>query len=257
MPSVALVSFLKVISLLGPVLIAGKLFRSGLYRRYPVFFAYFLFRVPNAIWPFFLDNNSNIYLHFWIVTEPVFWIFNILLVSELYRLVLEKHKGIYSLGRWFLYLGTGVSVTISALSLIPKIKPEMPQASRIIGYHFAAERGIDFSLAIFILLILLFLAVFHVPLVRNVKVHSAIYSVYFLSNTIGLLLRSIFGLRSKVEVDLLFMAASCGCMIAWLLLLNPKGEEVRSRAPTVDPGAETRLLHHLNSLNRTLLASGK
>ena len=255
MPSVALV--LKVVSLLGSVLVAGKLFRSGLYLRYPVFFAFFLFRVPNFVWPFFLDTNSNIYLHFWIVTESLFWVFYILLVLELYRLVLEKHKGIYSLGRWFLYLGTGVSVALSALSLIPKIKPEMPQASRIIGYYFAAERGIDFSLAIFILLILLFLAVFHVPLGRNVKVHSAIYSAYFLSNTIALLLRSIFGLRLKVEVDLLFTAASCGCMVAWLLLLNPKGEEVRFRAPSVDPGAETRLLRHLNSLNRTLLASGK
>src|SRR5438105_5298438 len=115
MPSVALV--LKVVSLLGSVLVAGKLFRSGLYLRYPVFFAFFLFRVPNFVWPFFLDTNSNIYLHFWIVTESLFWVFYILLVLELYRLVLEKHKGIYSLGRWFLYLGTGVSLALSSLSL--------------------------------------------------------------------------------------------------------------------------------------------
>jgi hypothetical protein len=258
MLSVALVSFLKIVSLLGSALIAVKLFRSRLYLRYKVFFAFFVFRVPNGTWPFFFDIKSNIYLHFWIVTEPLFWGFSIFLVVELYRLVLEKHKGIYTLGRWFMYLATALSVAISALSMLPKIKPEMPQASKIMGVFFATERGIDFSLAIFILLLLSFLVLFRVPLSRNVKVHSALYSVYFLSNTLGLLVRSIFGKHLMNEVDLFLMAASCGCLIAWLLLLNPSGERLLSSASGVSPGDETRLLLHLDALNRTLLeATGK
>jgi len=36
--------------------------------------------------------------------------------------------------------------------------PAMPQQSRIMGYLYATERGVDFSLALFILLILLILS---------------------------------------------------------------------------------------------------
>jgi hypothetical protein len=257
MLSVALLSILKVVSLLGSALTAARLFSIKLHLRYCIFFAYVVFRVPNGSWPLLLDNKSKNYLLWWMVTEPVLWIFYVLLVSELYRLVLEKYQGIYTLGRRFMYLSVAIAVVISALSLIPKINPQMPQRSRILGYFVAAERGIDFSLAIFILLILLFLAIFRVPLARNVRIHAAIYSVYFLSNTLVFLLRSLFGLSMHDEVNLLLMATSCGCLIAWLFLLSPKGEFVATPVQTVSPGDEQRILIHLDALNRTLLKSAR
>jgi hypothetical protein len=150
-----------------------------------------------------------------------------------------------------------VAITLSALSLIPKINPQTPQRSRILPYFIAAERGIDSSLAIFILLLLLFLVLFHVPLASNVRIHAAVYSVFFLSNTLVFLLRSVFGLRMKDEVDLLLMATSCGCLIAWLFLLSPKGETVPAPIRAVSPGEEQRILVHLEALNRTLLKSSR
>ena len=38
-------------------------------------------------------------------------VFYVLMVLELYRLVLEKYKGLYSLGRWALYLSLAISVS--------------------------------------------------------------------------------------------------------------------------------------------------
>lgn len=257
MDSAALVSFLKVVSIIGSALTAARLFRNGLSLRYKIFFAYVVFRVPNAAWTFFVDTKSKTYQFWWMILEPMLWVFYVLLVLELYRLVLEKYPGIYTLGRRFMYLGVGVSITISALSLIPKISPQTPQRSRILGYFIAAERGIDFSLAIFILLLLLFLVVFRVPLSRNVKVHAAIYSVYFLSNTMVFLLRSLFGLRMSDEMNILLVAASCGCLIAWLFLLSPGGELVAAPVARVSAGDEERILVHLDALNRTLLGSTK
>src|SRR5512135_2604637 len=99
MLSVALVSVLKALSLLASALTAARLFNNGLYRRYRIFFAYVLFRVPNGIWPFFLDAKTNSYLLWWTITEAILWVFYVLLVLELYRLVLDKYHGIYSLGR--------------------------------------------------------------------------------------------------------------------------------------------------------------
>jgi hypothetical protein len=253
MSSVALVSLLKIVSLLGSALTALKLFKSGLYRRYRVFFAYFVFRLVNGMWPIFLDVKSPKYFYFWVLTEPVLWVFYILMVFELYRLVLENHKGLYTLGRWAMYIGIGLSVIISALSLLPRITPAMPQQSRIIGYFFAAERGIDLSLAIFILLILFFLSRYPVPLSRNVVVHAVVYSIYFLSNTLVFLLKSLFGLRQMDEVNLLLMCASSGCVVAWLVLLTPKGEKTRTSAQRFGPEHEERVLQQLDSLNATLL----
>jgi len=257
MLSVALVSILKFVSLFGSALTAARLFQSGLYRQYPIFFAYVIFRVPNGTWAFFLGPKTNAYLLWWTVTGVLGWVFYLLLVLELYRLVLDKYKGIYTLGRRFVFLSVAVAVTISALSLIPKINPQTPQRSRILPYFLAAERGIDFSLAIFILLLLLFLAVFRVPLARNVQIHAAVYSIYFLSNTFVFLLRSVFGLRLKDQLDVLVMATSCGCLIAWLVLLSPKGESVPVPAGPVSRGEEQRILVHLEALNRTLLKASQ
>src|SRR6266576_365911 len=131
MTSVALVSFLKMVSLLGSVLMALQLYRTGLYLRYPIFFVYFIFRILNSIWPFFLEVSSSLYQQVWVLTEPIEVVFYVLMVVELYKLVLEKYKGLYSLGRWALYLSLAISVGISAITLLPRIKPSMAQRSKI------------------------------------------------------------------------------------------------------------------------------
>jgi hypothetical protein len=103
------------------------------------------------------------------------------------------------------------------------------------------------------LLMLFFLSRYPVPLSRNAAVHAAVYSIFFLSNTLGLILHSVFGLLLKNEVDMFFMGTSSACVIAWLVLLNPKGEEVRVTAPHFGHGDEKRILLQLDSLNSTLL----
>jgi len=144
-------------------------------------------------------------------------------------------------------------VVVSLLSLLPRITPAMPQQSRIMGYVYAAERGMDFSLAIFIVLILFFLTRYPVPLSRNVVVHAAVFSLFFLSNTFGLLLHSVFGLHLKNEVDMFLMGTSSACLVAWLFLLNAKGEKVRVSTLHFGRGDEARILLQLDSLNNTLL----
>src|SRR5207248_4908074 len=141
------------------------------HRRYPVFFWYFCFRVLNGLWPFFFDLKSNAYIYIWEATEPVNLIFYIWVVLELCALVLERHKGLYSLGRWAMALGMVISVGLSILTLLPKITPAMPQRSRSLGYFFATDRGVTFCLAIFLLLMLFLLSRYPVPLSRNVVLH--------------------------------------------------------------------------------------
>ena len=84
------------------------------------------------------------------------------MVAELFKLVLEKYKGLYTLGRWALYVqpGLAISVAISAISLLPKINPTLTRDSKYMFYLLATERGIQTGLAIFIVLILCFLQLF-------------------------------------------------------------------------------------------------
>src|SRR5215831_17422252 len=131
MTSVALVSYLQLISLLGSVLMVAHLYRTSLHRNYPIFFIYFIFRIPNSIWPLFLAVSSDRYQQVWVLTSPIVWAFYVLMVVELYKLVLEKYKGLYSVGRWALYASLAVSVGISAMTLLPRIKPSMAQRSKI------------------------------------------------------------------------------------------------------------------------------
>jgi|SRR5271157_150135 len=248
-----LLYFFQILTLLGSVLTVVKLYRTGLYRRYRMFFSLFLFQIPNTIWPLFIDIRSGLYEYFWAATEPVAWLLYGLVVLELYRLVLEKHRGLYSLGRWMMYLAIVVSVFFSILSLLPKFKPTTPLHSRTLGYFFATQRGVYFSLVLFILLILLFLSRYPIHLNRNVLVHAALYSIFFLCGTLGVLLRTIFGIRINDQVNLFLTGMSSICIFAWFFLLTKKGEESQTNLPLFGPEQERRALQQLDALNATLL----
>jgi hypothetical protein len=198
-------------------------------------------------------SSSNLYFYVFYYSEPIIILFYILVVVELYSLVLERYKGLYTLGRWAMYGAVVIASTISLVSLLPKIAPATPEPSKRLMYEYAAERGVDFALVIFILLIVWFLSRYPVPLSQNVVVHTAIYSVFFLSNTLVLLVRTLFGYQSGDAVNLILSAISAVCVMAWWLLLSAKGEEVRIHEPQLRPESEERILQQLDLLNATLL----
>jgi hypothetical protein len=254
----ALIRAFEIASIIGSVLVAAKLLITGLCRKYPVFFCFFLFQIPVNVLPYLVKNTSDQYAYFWVCQEPIQLIFYILVVRELFWLILRKHPGLLSLGRWAMYVAVAASVTISFLSLLPKITPAMPQRTKLLGYAFAAQRGVDLSLILFIVLMMLFISRYPIPLSRNVLVHASIYSVYFISCTFVLVLRAVFGIKSHEWLDLAITASTSACVFAWLFFLNPKGEEIGETLPAFSSEQEHRLLEHLDSLNATLLrVSGK
>lgn len=253
MPGSALVSILTVLSAVGSLAMAGRLWWVGLFRRYRFFFAYMLLLAVDGIIPFVLDYRSKLYLRVFLVEEVVSWILLALTLLEVYRLVLERHRGLYTLGRWAMYFALVVSILVSVLSLLPKIRPSMGYDDRLTSYAIGAERGIYLSLATFLLLILLFLSRYPVPLSRNVVVHAAIFSVYFISNTVVLLARALFGFHFNETSNTFYLGISVLCVYAWLLFLSPHGEEVRVQLPHFGPEHEEKILRQLDAINATLL----
>ena len=258
MSNAALIILFQILTLVGSVLTVVKLYWSGLYRRYRMFFFLFLFQIPNTIWPLFIDYRTRLYQYIWTATEPISWLLYALVVLELYRLILERHRGLYSLGRWMMYLAVLVSVAFSLITLLPKIRPNSSLHSRTLMYLFAFQRQVYFGLVLFIILILLFLSRYPIRLSRNVLVHAALYSVFFLCGTAGVLLRSIIGDKALDEVNLFLTGMSSVCALAWFFLLTKKGEKSETNLPLFGPEQERRALQQLEALNATLLkVSGK
>jgi hypothetical protein len=268
MPSAALfISFFQAITILGSALTVLKLLRTGLFRRYRIFFIYFVFRLPSMTLMLVLTNlkglpggsgsSSNLYFYAFYYIEPLMLVFYILVVVELYSLVLERYKGLYTLGRWAMYAAVLISGIISILSLLPKIAPSTPEPSRRLLYEFAAERGIDLALVIFILLIVWFLGRYPVPLSRNVVVHTVIYALFFLSESMALLWRTLLGYQMNTTLNVISTAVSSACAVAWWLMLTARGEEIQVHVPQIRPESEERILEQLELLNATLLRVSK
>jgi hypothetical protein len=270
MPSAAqIMTALQVVTILGIALTVCKLLISGLFRRYRIFFLFFLFRVPYFTWFLILKHttglkggngtSSFLYLDSFLYTEPLLILFYILVVVELYRVVLEKYKGLYTLGRWAMYGAVVISAVLSILSMLPKIASGTPEPSRILYYQIGVERGVQLALVIFIILIVGFLSRYPIPLSRNVVVHTGIYSVFFLSGSFVLLMRTVFGWKAGEDtaVNLVIATIECACTLAWFLLLSEKGEEAHVNLPPNRPDAEEKILLQLDSINQTLMRAAK
>jgi hypothetical protein len=257
MPRVSLVLIFVLASLVGVILTTFKIHSTGLHKRYRIFFAYLLFRIPYTMAGLLLDVKSDIYLYFWVLTIPITWAFYILVVRELCGLVLERYAGLKTLGRWFMYVATIVSLTLSVLSLLPRLTQATPQRSRILYYIYAMDRGVTLSLAIFLVLTVFLLSRYPVRLARNVVVHVVVYTIFFLSSSMTMLLKSVFGLKVYTAVDTGLMALASACGFAWFWLLSAKGEEATVTLPSMDSRHEQHLLSQLDSLNQTLLKAAK
>jgi hypothetical protein len=257
-PSAALTLFFEVVLLVGFALASVRLYITKLHRKYRIFFVYLVFSSVYTAAVLSLDVRSDLYMYFFAITEPVLWVFYVLIVMELYSLVLEKYRGLYTLGRWALYGALFVSVCLSALALLPRLaRAPAHQRSRVMPYYIMIERGIVCALLVFLFLILLLLSRYPVHLSRNVVVHCVVYSAFFLSGTLGLFLRSVMGLRISSTVSTVFVGIAAFCVVLWLVFLDEKGEARLMTVFSFDREQEERILGKLNALNATVLKTAK
>jgi hypothetical protein len=243
----------EVCSVLLATLAAIRMQQTGLHRRYRFLFAYLVFLAPFSFWPIVLNIRSVLYFRLWIATEPMNWVFEILVVRELCGLVLERYKGLCSLGRWAMYAGMGISAAVSFASLLPRIASAMPERSRILFYTMGAGRGVNFALAIFLLLMMILGSRYPVPLSRNVVLNAVIFTLLFLSNTFAALVHTLFDRRTSPLVDCCLMAIGAASLAVWLFYLTPEGETAQVEIAHLRPEHEERLLARLDDLNALVL----
>jgi uncharacterized membrane protein YcgQ (UPF0703/DUF1980 family) len=121
-------------------------------------------------------------------------------------------------------------------------------------YYYVAERAVYFSLVVFLLSILGLLMQYPITLSRNIVVHSMVFSVYFLCNTVLYLLLSMRGYAVIFQIVDALSVITLGAVGAWLVMLNPAGELRKlTLRPQWMPGREEELVSQLNHLNAALL----
>lgn len=156
------------------------------------------------------------------------WLSYLLAVAELYRLVLRRYGGIYSLGRWFFFGAMALSIVISGLTVLPALTNErvLPARVLLLYYYSVAERGVIASLAIFLLLLLAFVAWFKVPLSSNLLKHCSLYSAYFFANNVIMLYWQAGDGRAASIAGVSKLAVGLICLMCWVLFLSRCGEAV-------------------------------
>jgi hypothetical protein len=247
------------------------LWREGLLRTYRFFSAFVLFQVASSavltlsllygkqlLGAYFgLHSPWAVYARVWFVTKAVQWVLSVLVVLELYGLVLQKHKGIASLGRWAIFAGLGIALTIACLTL-PADFSNASEHFPILRYIIVIDRGIASSLVIFLLLITGFFASYPVPLSRNVVIYSIGYAVYFLGITMTQLFRNVNGVGVNNITNIVNSGMSIACQMVWILFLNRRGETVKvTLGQHWRPEQEQQLIEQLAAINSTLLRAAR
>ena len=234
---------------------ACRLCQLGLHRTYRFFFAYLVFAAIRSLILLPFSVRSNAYVMIYAATAPILWVFYVLVVLEVYSLVLRNYAGIYSLGRWALYGALSFSVAVSILTLIPSWGNER---FRLLFWCTTVERGVVFSLVIFLLLILFFLSRYPVALSRNIIVHCIVYAIFFMGISMTILIRNVVGHELMRELNEMVMVLSAACYLVWIFAITQKGE---SRIVTLRHNwaisHEQRLIRQLDSINATLLRAAQ
>ena len=132
----------------GTAALSVRLFITGLYREYRAFFLYLVFATLRSAVFANLNPAGKTYLHIWIITEPVEWLFYLLVVVELYSLVLKDYRGLSTAARWALMAAIGLALLASAMIFLAPSR--YTTQGPMMAYYYQAERSVYLSLLVFL-----------------------------------------------------------------------------------------------------------
>jgi hypothetical protein len=251
-------SLQQVLWVLTLVLAAGlslRLILSRLNRVYVWFFVFLCFQVAQAVVMLPFKPTTALYGWIFLFTQPIKWFLCILVVLELYSLALRGHQGIATLGRWMLTAAVFVAVGFSAVSLYADLGRPVGRFP-VLVYYSVIERGLMFSLVLFLLLITAFLVWSPIAVRRNIVLHAGVFSFYFLSSAMTLFVRNLAGYELTRIISTVLLLLENLCYVLWIVFLNRRGEEkvmvVRRGWRAED---EARLAQQLDAVNTFLLRS--
>lgn len=246
--SAQLVLFFRAVTVAANLLTAVRLFYFGLYKRFPVFVSFLVFSTARDIYMLPLALDSRTYFFAWMFTEPVIWLFYILLPQELYSLVLRQYQGIRTLAHWATLLALALSILVSAVAFLASRRAAFSPSELVRGFVYA-ERSLTCVLAVFLILLMLMVVHYPIPLNRNVKLYSLLYFCYFMSTAVAFFLLDLAGRGASALSNLLLTGFGAACSVAWMLSIDRRGETWEPTPVFAGQPDEARLVAQLTEIN--------
>jgi hypothetical protein len=258
MMSASIFSALEVLTLLVNVVALLRLVQLKLYSVYPFFFTFLCiqFVSKGVVVVYGIKSLAFFYCYVWL--SPVRAILYLLVVWELFSVIFRNYAGLRSLSRWVM----GVAAAISPLGLVLSMERGSVYSGHskwVLPLVVRFERGIQFGMVIFIVIMLYFISRYPIKLPRNNVVLCMLYSVWFLGEAAVLLASSFvpdtYGRRF---VNVGETAIEVTCYVCWALLLSKAGEYQETRVRRdISPENERALIGELDAMNELLLRAGR
>jgi hypothetical protein len=249
---------ITVVCLLANLFAIARLWQLKLIHSYPILFVWLCGALPNGFAFIFWGPKDRHYFYTYVPSELVLLVLHVLVVWELFSVIFQQYKGLRSLSRWVMGIAAAISASISLGILAVTATGQRFITKRGVLYLSNAERSEASALVLFILILLFFISRYPIKLPRNNVVHSAIFSIYFLSDAAGLLLFSSLSARGAHLANSFMTCIQAGCYLAWGLLLSREGERTVTKVrQNLSPERERILIRELDALNETLLRASR
>lgn len=233
--------------------LAVKMYMQRLYRTYVWFFVFLCFEILRSLVLLPIPPKTNLYGWLFLASQPVLWVIYILVVLELYSLTFSAYQGIVSLSRWVVSGSLGIAVAFSTITLAADFSGPTGRY-KLLVYYSVVERGLAFSLVIFLLLITLFLLWCPIAIRRNLVLHTGLYTLYFLASTFALFVRNVSGYQVTPAVNTVLLFINIVCFGEWLWRFDRTGETAPLPLKKAwRPEDERRLMRQMEALNATIL----
>jgi hypothetical protein len=171
-------------------------------------------------------------------------------------LSLADYPGIRTAGRWAIYGGITISLSVSLAITGYSWNGGANGRSRIF-YLLVANRSVLFTLAVVVIVYLILISRYPLHLQKNTYVSCGFFGAVFLSEA-AVQLIDTFGQHLYFEgadtAQILFAGL---CLAGWALMLAPADAADTSSRVSFSSPHEHELLLELESLNRLLARSGR
>ncbi len=231
-----------------------RLSLTGLVKIYRLLFFYLASDFLSSVAGLFISFHSKAYADYYFSAQTVKIVIAALMLVEIYSLALERHPALAQFGRSI------VGYILLAAAVIPVVLL-FTDHSASVGAHpyvrtfFLFEQTMDAIMALFLVLISIFLGWFPVRMRRNVIVYIGGFIVWTLSRSaLVYVINQRFTNRHVTQAsNIVQMCFTLGCLFWWLFGLKREGEARTAVVGHLWNRAEAeRLTKQLDAINDSL-----
>lgn len=202
-----------------------KLCVTGLVKIYRLLFGYLLLDFLTTIVGFSIPHNTTAYGYYYFVAQTLKIGVATFVVMEIYALALESTPALAQFGRNSVgYIVAGAAVVPFALLWIDR--SVYTGSHPFIRAFFLFEQTTDGTMAVFLILISIFIAWFPVKLRRNVIVYTGGFIVWWLSRfaSVHFINRQFTNANIRVAFNTAQILIETLCLLLWLIGMRREGE---------------------------------